>query len=228
MDFNKPHIYLRTILKTGKSYIGKHNGNKGNYYRGSGIDWIIAYKEYVIEPESDLKEIILEYVEDISKLNEREEFWLKKYDAANNPKFYNRTNRTRGWTIVTKEQREKLRISHLGKKQTEEASQKKREKMKGKTKHTEESKKKIGKKNSIPKPFGFSEKLQKPKTDQHKENLSISKSKRPIVQILNGEIIKEWRSVAYASRTLNLSQSNINTCVLYGGIYKGFEWKKLK
>ena len=99
--------------------------------------------------------------------------------------------------------------------------------MLGKAKHTEESKKIIGDKNRIPKPEGFSEKLQKPKTNIHKENISISKSKRPIIQLLDGEIINKWKSVALAARTLVYSQSLINNCVLYGGKYKGFEWKPL-
>jgi hypothetical protein len=227
MDFNKPHIYLRTILETGKSYIGKHNGNKGSSYKGSGVEWLIDYKKYVKNPNIDLKEIILEYVEDISLLNFKEEYWLKKYNVAENPNFYNKTNRSRGWSIVSKEQKEKLRNSHLGKTQSFESSQKKREKMKGKLKHSEESKKIIGKKNSIPKPKGFSEKLQKPKSESHKNNLSLSKSKRPIIQIYEGNPIKEWRNAAYAAKTLGYSQPLINKCVLMGGIYMGFEWKLL-
>ena len=39
---------------------------------------------------------ILEYVEDISKLNEREIYWLEYFDASNNPLFYNKTNKSYG------------------------------------------------------------------------------------------------------------------------------------
>ena len=72
MDFTKPHIYRRQIIATGKFYIGKHNGNN-KCYKGSGVDYLSDYKKYVKNPQSDLIEEILEYVSDISKLNEREE-----------------------------------------------------------------------------------------------------------------------------------------------------------
>lgn len=90
MDLNKPHIYKRKIVETGKYYIGKHKGGD-KYYRGSGKDYKEDLKKYkTIETE------ILEYIEDISKLNEREIYWLEYFDAVNNPLFYNKTNKSYG------------------------------------------------------------------------------------------------------------------------------------
>ena len=75
MEFNKPHIYKRKIVETGKYYIGKHKGGD-KYYYGSGKDYKTDLKKYkVIETE------ILEYVEDISKLNEREIYWGMYYNV---------------------------------------------------------------------------------------------------------------------------------------------------
>jgi len=95
MEFNKPHIYKRKIVETGKYYIGKHKGGD-KYYYGSGKDYKADLKKYkVIETE------ILEYVEDISKLNEREIYWLEHFDAVNNLLFYNKTNKSYGPTSQT-------------------------------------------------------------------------------------------------------------------------------
>jgi len=96
-EFKKPHIYKRQIVVTGKYYIGKSNGNNKNY-KGSGKEYLEDYKLYVKNKKKDLIEEILEYVEDITKLNEREEYWLNLVDAANNPLYYNRTNKRGGPT----------------------------------------------------------------------------------------------------------------------------------
>ena len=75
MDFTKPHIYKRQIIATGKCYVGKHKGGD-KYYYGSGIEYkkdLSIYKDILTE--------ILEYVEDISKLNEREKYWLEYFDG---------------------------------------------------------------------------------------------------------------------------------------------------
>ena len=213
MDFSKPHIYRRQIIATKKFYIGKHNGNNSKYYKGSGTDYLIDYKMYVKDSKLDLIEEILEYVKDISKLNKKEEYWLKHFDVVNNPLYYNKTNKSRGWSIVTEEQRKKLRIAHLGKKQSKESTQKKSDKMIGKPKHSQESKNKIGLKNKHPKPDGFKEKCQKPKSKEHCKNLSKAKS-IPIIQYdLKGNFIKEWESGKIAAEILNLNQGCINDAV---------------
>lgn len=91
----KAYIYKKTLLLTGKSYIGQHNGNDLNYY-GSGVDWKKDIKKYNADWKKDIKTEILEYVDDISKLDEREKYWLEYYNAANNPLFYNKTNKPFG------------------------------------------------------------------------------------------------------------------------------------
>jgi hypothetical protein len=97
---NKAYIYKKTIITTGKSYIGKHNGNNP-YYKGSGKDWKNDLKLYVKDRKLDLIEEILEYVEDESKLNERECYWLEFYDVENNPSFYNKSNLSHGVTFTS-------------------------------------------------------------------------------------------------------------------------------
>lgn len=91
----QPHIYRKQIIATGRCYIGKHNGNNINY-KGSGVEWKQDLKKYVKNSKIDLIEEILEHVDDISKLNEREIYWLNKYDVVNNPLYYNKTNKSYG------------------------------------------------------------------------------------------------------------------------------------
>jgi len=170
----KPHIYRRKITHTGKYYIGKHKGSNIKY-KGSGVD----YKKYVKNPKEDLEEEILEIVDDLDKLNLREEYWLKKYNVASNPLYYNKTNRGRGWSIVSEKQREKISKSKIGKPMSLESSDKKRKSMLGKPKHTEKSKNLIGNKNKGPNPKLSASLKGKPKTKEHKENLSKSKKGKP-------------------------------------------------
>lgn len=86
----QPHIYRNQIIATKKYYVGKHNGNNSNY-KGSGVDWKKDLKIH-----KDIKTEILEYVDDISKLNECEIYWLNKLDVVNNPLYYNKTNKSYG------------------------------------------------------------------------------------------------------------------------------------
>ena len=114
---NKPYIYKKTLKATGKSYIGKHNGNDVEYL-GSGTAWKRDLKKHMKNREQDLIEEILEIVPNIEDLNQREEHWLKYYDAKNNPAFYNATNRAHGGNRLgiphTDKAKEKNRIANLG------------------------------------------------------------------------------------------------------------------
>lgn len=91
----KAYIYKKLLIPTGKYYIGKHNGNN-KYYLGSGTDWLTDIKNYSGQYSEYIKTEILEYVDDEENLNAREEYWLNYYDAANNPLFYNRSNKSSG------------------------------------------------------------------------------------------------------------------------------------
>lgn len=229
MENNNPYIYRKQIVSTGKYYIGKHNGNN-KYYKGSGVDYLTDLKLYVKDYKTDLIEEILEYC-NIENINEREEYWLKLVDAANNFNYYNKTNRHRGWSQVTQEQRDKISKSNKGKKQTPESSLKKREKMLGIPKHSQESKDKIGIKNKHPKPEGFKEKCQKPKSQEHASNISKgkkgkSKLGRIILQldIETNQVIKEYRSIKEA--IYEHGKGAIWACCNNKRkIAKGYKWK---
>lgn len=225
MDFTRPHIYRRQLIQTGKYYIGKHIGHN-QHYKGSGVDWLKDLKELKVNLKTDIIEEILEYVDDVDLINDREEYWLRKLDVANNPLYYNKTNRSRGWTNVTPEQREKLRIAHTGKKQSPEATQKKRDKMLGIPKHTAESRKNIGIKNSIPKPKGFRQNGEYKCTESHKDNLSLSKSKKPIyASNTENNIFTKFRGITQAWKELKIPRNHVKKCLEDGTLYKGWSFK---
>lgn len=176
------------------------------------------------------KNHIFEVIEQCSKeqLLEREIYWKQYYlnELGWKMVLFCQTH-DRGGGPRSEETKQKIGLAHKGKKLSKEhieiirnankgripsleERRKKGEKMKGKSKHSLISKEIIGNKNRHPKPKGFSEKLQKPKTNLHRENLSISKSKNPILQYnLDMVLEKEYRSITYASQCLGISYDYI-------------------
>lgn len=230
MDFKRPHIYKRKIIATGKFYIGKHKGGD-KYYKGSGKDYkidLLKYKKYETE--------ILEYVDDISKLNEREEYWLNQADAANNPLYYNKTNKSFGPISQTKDWKENQSKRMKGKTTTKGKTWKVKDTsnmtgggFKGK-KHTDETINKI--KNNKSRNKKISEALKGKKLKQEtkdkiytkERNQKISKTKgKGILQYdLKGNFIKEW--VSYGE-VKNHGFLGVQGAIKRNKPYKGYIWK---
>jgi group I intron endonuclease len=86
-------IYLTVNLINNKKYIGQDSNNNPNYL-GSGV-----YLKKAIEKHGreNFKKIILENVNDVSKLNEREEYWIKKFNADKSQEFYNISEKGKGF-----------------------------------------------------------------------------------------------------------------------------------
>lgn len=116
----KAYIYKKLLIPTGKYYIGQHNGKDLNYY-GSGVDWKKDTKKHNVDWKLDVITEILEYVEDSSKLDEREKYWLEKYDVGNNPLFYNKTNKPFGPITHSPQTRTLLSSKNKGQKREGEA-----------------------------------------------------------------------------------------------------------
>ena len=72
MVFNKPAIYETTYK--GQKYIGQHIGN-GRDYVGSGV---IIKNIIKSGNKHKLKTRVIEFVKDVSLLDEREIYWIKK------------------------------------------------------------------------------------------------------------------------------------------------------
>lgn len=81
------YIYLTTNLLNNKKYIGKHTNKTFNSkYLGSGYLLKQAVKKYGRE---NFKCELLEECCDKIHLNNREIYWIKYYNACNDPMYYN-------------------------------------------------------------------------------------------------------------------------------------------
>lgn len=85
-------IYITTNQITQEKYIGKDRNNSPSYL-GGGILLKEAIQQY--GKENFTKEI-LEICLSLEELKEKECYWLEYYNASNNPLFYNLTNKSFG------------------------------------------------------------------------------------------------------------------------------------
>jgi hypothetical protein len=113
-------IYKTIHLTTGKFYIGRDKHNNPSYY-GSGTEIKMVIKN---EGTINLKKEILDDVEDLEQLSQREEYWLNYYNAENNPMCYNRTNKAYGCSRQTEEGKKRISEALKGKKRSKEICKK--------------------------------------------------------------------------------------------------------
>lgn len=125
-------IYKTTNIVNGKIYIGQdlHNNKK---YLGSGKILKTALIKY--GKENFVKEI-LEECNNKEQLNEREKFWIEKFNSRNRKIGYNiSSGGVYGDTITTNPNKnkiiEKIKKSNKGKKRSDEVRQKISESLKG-------------------------------------------------------------------------------------------------
>lgn len=164
------YVYLTTNTVNGKRYIGRHKASEfeGTKYLGSGKILELAIRKY--GEDKFTVEMICECHSD-EELNKMEEYYIQKYNAQQDPDFYNiRRGGCRGpggpmfrghkHTLTTKMKMSQSRIgsknSNYGNRwhQSEELKEKHRKISSGSgngmwgKKHSEHTKKLIGAKNS--------------------------------------------------------------------------------
>lgn len=139
-------IYLTINKINGKKYIGMCKNTHSKLYLGSGKLFKQALKKYGKE---NFERIVLQECETFDELSQAEAYWIEKYDAVKSEEFYNLSYGGFGgnsdylkeyWNSFTAEERKTLR-----KWKKRDLSGEKNP-MYGKT-HSEETKKKIGKKS---------------------------------------------------------------------------------
>jgi len=224
----KPYIYRRKIIATGKYYVGKHKGDN-KYYKGSGVEYKKDLKQY---KETELE--ILEYVDDISKINEREIYWLKKLDVVNNPLYYNKTdkpfgpiNQTEDWKLK-QSKRKKGKSTTKGKTwKVQDTSNMKGGGTKGKTwkckfPKSEESKQKIKEKLLNRDISSWKDKIY---TDERNNKISKSKGEGIIQLDLEGNFIKEWNSYGELHKS---GYKGVQGSIKRNKPYKNYYWKRKK
>jgi group I intron endonuclease len=193
---------------------------------------------------------ILEIIEEcfVEDLGKQEKYWKTYYNSIKEG-LNIRFDEEKGGRL-SKETCKKISKAKKGVKYNKESSLKKSQSLKGNqnklgTTLSQESKDKIGKANSKPKPKGFGEKIK-----SKERNKKISKShtgklhlrtqewsnkigksnKKPIIQYsLNGGFIREWDSAKDASMFIGCNPSPITACCK--GKQKtcyGFKWSYKK
>jgi hypothetical protein len=203
----KAYIYKKLLIPTGRYYIGKHNGNN-KYYNGSGTDWLIDLKKYSLKYKECIKTEILEYVKNEQDLNAREEYWLNYYDAANNPIFYNKSNKSSGCSTELSRQilSQKLK-SHPSLTGNKVRNKKISKSLMGNLSRNEKISESLKNKPKSelhilhmkkPKPLGFNDSL-----------------KKKIVQTdKDGNIINKFESLTEASKITGFNLQALNNCAL--------------
>jgi group I intron endonuclease len=223
-------IYKTTNLINNKIYIGKRIFSREkffkNKYYGSGKLLKESIKKYGIENFS--REVLEEVDNDF--LDEREIYWIEKYNANNKEIGYNLTkggNSKYGRKIGTMSDETKKKISSSVSRYLSENGHPFQNKN-----HKEEAKEKIRRKLK-------GRKLSKEQVENFKRSRIGLKYKKPPKEIktkidqrigvhqlsLDGTFIKEWNSMMEASNSLNLDRTGISRACR--GIYKqcgGYKW----
>ena len=202
-------IYLTTHTPTGKKYIGKDVSNSPSYF-GSGAEIKQIIKT---EGKSNLVKTILECCDCKEDLAKREEFWLQKFDAENNPLFMNRTNKAFGNSGLSDETKLKIKMSSLGKPKSTEARNNMSKGRTGKTRNQTKVRSDKGK------PRGIS-----PWVSENLKTRNRESTFKPVIQYdLEGNIVREYKSAQEAKNITNLKIQNalLGTTKTSGG----YIWK---
>lgn len=107
----KLFVYLTENLVNGKKYIGQHVGHDEDDYLGSGI---LLKRAMTKHGKQNFKRVVLEEVESQIELDKAEQKWIAKFDAVNDPWFYNLTDGGTGGNT----------LSHLTQQQLDQRSAK--------------------------------------------------------------------------------------------------------
>jgi group I intron endonuclease len=180
-------IYKTTNMINGKIYIGQTAKNNPNYL-GSGLILLKAIKKYKIE---NFSKEILEVCETQTSLNEREIYWIKFYNSTDRYIGYNISNGGNG--------------GNLG----ELVNKKISESKKGQGMGNLHRLGKTAPNKGIPMSEEQKIKLRKPKTEEHKKQLSISRMNTgcKVIRCENDGAI--YNSLKDAANILGLTVPNI-------------------
>jgi|TARA_R110000744_G_C19186425_1_gene543365 hypothetical protein len=152
-------IYETTNLINGKKYIGKDKNNSP-YYLGGGV---LLKKDIQKYGKKSFSKKTIEICSSIEDLKIKEVYWLEYYNAKTNPLFYNLTNKSGGSDNgPTKSKLYLNRGKSISQSRTGNTYPLASEAQKG-----------------IKKPKVSKALLGKPKTEEHKKNISLTKTGIP-------------------------------------------------
>ncbi len=195
------YVYLITNLINGKKYIGKRSCKckiEDDIYMGSGKALKRAFLKYGME---NFTKEILEICETEGGAYQREEYYIRLYNAYNSQEYYNLNMGGVGVMSGIKhseETRKKMSRSKMGKKLTEEAKEKVRKAKMGNN-PSEETREKMSR-----------AKIGKKLTEETRRKVSeASGKKRKCICVNTGKI---YGSVVEAAKDTNSSSNHVSGC----------------
>lgn len=231
-------IYKTTNKINQKIYIGKDTHNDPNYL-GSGVSLTMAIEKY--GRDSFIKEVI-ETCTSLEQLNEREKFWIEKFDSTNKKIGYNLTiggeggdtrkffsikkknsyNEKMSFSMKNSEKYNEFVNSRVGISRPEHSKKMKELYKSGKMiawnkgiSPSKETRLKISKAN-----------IGKKLTQEQIQKSAKAKYKSVSMFDLSGNYIKSFESIKHASQEMNVGRDSIYGCCI--GKYKqgaGYIWK---
>lgn len=221
------YIYCITNLINEKKYVGLsyNEPEKSKNYYGSGVYIKNSIKKY---GKKNFKKEILETIinDDRELLNEREKFWIKKYDTIF-PKGYNLTDGGDNNYILSEESRKKIGEKHKNKTISPEMRKKISDACKGKPSafkgkhHTEEAKKIIKEKRKLQiisdetrRKMSISQKNMSLERKQKMSKSSVRKKKVLQIDKKTNEIINTFNTIKEASEKCNINRAEISKCLI--------------
>lgn len=233
-------VYMHRNTINNKVYIGITSKTLTDRFRsGNGYNHNAHFKNAIKKYGWDNFEHIL-IADGLSYDDacEMEQHLIKEYDSTNREKGYNISqggDKVRLGIKHTEEAKQKMRDNHWSKRGKSKLlgthlSQERIEKLKlrkgelasfyGKH-HTEETKQKISESNSGEKGYWHNHEM----SEEHRRHISEGQCK-PILQILNGEVIAEFSSAKDAEEQTGIARYNISRCCCnHRKTAGGYEWK---
>lgn len=214
-------IYQFFNLQNGKRYIGQAQNISNRLYEhkrrrnlhGTNIAFYNAVNKYGWEA---FEFSVIEKVDDLEKLNEREQFWIDTFQSFKKETGYNicrEANTTRGYKYSEKTRK---RLSEWAKSRVGEKNT-----FYGKI-HSEESKRKIGQANAKwERSEEYKQKLRKARANNTVRNRKIKQINPSTL-----EVLREWQTIKEAAKFVVCSPTSISN-VLSGRnkICKGYKWE---
>jgi len=223
-------IYKITNLLNSKIYVGQKTIHRGklinslndllqtNYY-GSSKQLKKDVKLY--GKETFKRELIENNIKTQDELNERESFWIQYFNATDESIGYNKSYDTPSFSGYKHTEESKKMMSekkkgknhplfgkHISEESKQKSSKSHKELYKNKENHpwfgkhhTEETKEKISEKNKG-----------KIFSDEHRQKIGEKSSKVVYQYSLEGNFIKEYKSVKEAAEMNNINRGNIANC----------------
>jgi group I intron endonuclease len=191
-------IYITTNLITGKKYIGKDIFNNPKYI-GSGKILKRSIRKY---GKHNFTKEIIDNANTKKELEQKEIFWIEKYNAVMDSNFYNIATGGNGGKlgdIVNK----KRSISLMGHKVSEETKDKIRKKAIGR-KATKETRQRMSDTQS---------KIEKNWLKKYTKGESNPRAKAVVQLTTTGEVVKVWEYAKKAIKELQLNATAITDCL---------------